>query len=207
MSGLTPGSDAAPPPGSGVPPGPPLSVWPPPGLTAPVQPPAPPTDLFRDRVLPSLTDLSVVVAWYAVAATIAALVWWQVTPLAEFTRTATGGGMDELQLTREVATDGWFFVVAAVGGLLSGIGLTWWRGRDPVLMVVLVAAGGVLATFLMVVIGELLGPADPDKVLATVAVGTKVPVQLKIQSHGLYATWTISALVGAIGVIWGTERR
>ena len=50
-----------------------------------------------------------------------AFVWWQLTPLAEFTRTATNAQMDEEQLGRQVAADGWFFVVAAVGGLLSGM--------------------------------------------------------------------------------------
>jgi hypothetical protein len=153
-----------------------------------------------------LNDLSVTVAWFAVAAVIGAFVWWQITPLASFTRTATAGEMDESQLVRQVSADGWFFVVAAVGGLVSGIGLSWWRRRDLLLMVVLVALGGFLATWVMLTAGQAFGPPNTDRALANAAVGAQVPMQLGIQTHGLWFVWTISALVGAIGVIWGTDQ-
>ena len=51
-------------------------------------------------------------------------------------------------------------MIAAVGGLLSGVLLLIWRWRDPLLMVVLVALGGGLASWLMVHVGLALGPED-----------------------------------------------
>ena len=154
---------------------------------------------------PLVTDAALVLVWFAVVGVIGAVLWWQLTPLAEFTRTDTTARMDEAELGRQVATDGWYVVIATVGGLLSGIALLALRRRDPLAMVVLVALGGVLAGWLMVRIGLWLGPADPKTVLHDVAVGGKVPLQLKPHASGVTFVWPITALVGAIGVVWGLD--
>jgi hypothetical protein len=169
---------------------------------------------------PLLRDAAIVLAWFAVVGMIGALLWWQLTPLAEFTRTDTTAQMNEAELGRQVATDGWYVAIAAVGGLLSGIALLGLRRRDPLAMVVLVAVGGLLAAWLMVRIGLWLGPADPKTVLRDVAVGDKVPLQLKPHAGDVRFNlgtgrdylvpvvafvWPIAALVGAIGVIWGLD--
>jgi hypothetical protein len=154
---------------------------------------------------PLLRDAALVLVWFAVLGVIGALLWWQLTPLAEFTRTDTSAQMGEAQLGRQVATDGWYVAIAAVGGLLSGIALLGWRRRDPLAMVVLVTLGGLLAAWLMVRIGLWLGPADPKTVLRDVAVGDKVPLQLKPHAPGVRYVWPITALIGAIGVIWGLD--
>jgi hypothetical protein len=154
---------------------------------------------------PLVLDAALVLVWFAVVGVLGAVVWWQLTPLAEFTRTATTAQMDEAQLGRQVATDGWYVAIAAVGGLLSGIALVGLRRRDPLAMVVLVAVGGLLAAWLMVRIGLWLGPADPKTVLHDVAVGGKVPLQLKPHASGVWFVWPIAALVGAIAIIWGLD--
>ena len=154
-----------------------------------------------------LTDVSVVLAWFGVAAVLGAVIWWQVTPLAEFTRTADNATMDEEQLSKQFGTDGWFFVIAAVGGLVSGLLLVSLRRRRPVLMVVLVALGGAFATFLMIEVGLLLGPSDPGSVLASTPVGGSVPLQLKLEAHGVWFVWSIAALVGGIIALWIAEAR
>ncbi|HET6153094.1 MAG TPA: hypothetical protein VFE15_09060 [Marmoricola sp.] len=152
-----------------------------------------------------LTDLSVVVAWFAVAAVIAAVIWVQVTPLPEFTRTADNGTMGEDQLVKQFATNGWFLVIAAVGGLASGFALLLVRRRRPIAMVLLVAAGGALATIIMLQVGLALGPDSPSTTLAKVKVGGTVPVQLKPDVHAVYLVWSITALVGAVLALWGRE--
>jgi hypothetical protein len=160
-------------------------------------------DLLRDLV----PDIAVVLGWFVAIGVVAAVVWWQVTPLAAFTRTRTSGQMTEAELGREVATDGWYFVIAAVGGLVSGVALLAMRRRDPLVMVVLVTLGALLASWLMLRIGLWLGPDKPANVLSHVAVGDKVPLQLKPTSKGVPFVWPITALLGAIGVIWGFEDR
>jgi hypothetical protein len=154
---------------------------------------------------PVVTDTLVVVGWFVLVGVIGALLWWQVTPLAEYTRTASNAQMGEVQLGRQVSADGWYFVVAAVGGLLSGVVLLSWRHRDPVVMVVLVTVGALLAGWLVLRIGLWLGPADPRDVLPHVAEGAKVPLQLRVHASGLLLVWPITALLGAISVIWGTD--
>lgn len=154
---------------------------------------------------PLLTDVALVAGWFLVLGVLGAVLWWQLTPLAEYTRTATNASMDEEQLGRQVASDGWFFVIAAVGGLASGIALLGLRRRDPVAMVVLVALGGLLATWVMLRLGLSLGPGDPKDALANAAAGEKVPLQLETHASGVHFVWSIGALLGALGVIWGLD--
>jgi hypothetical protein len=156
-------------------------------------------------LVPLLRDAAVVLAWFAVAGVLGALVWWQVTPLAEFTRSATGGQMGEDQLGRQVAADGWYFVIATAGGLVSGVALTALRRRDPLVTVVLVALGSLVAAGLMLWVGLVVGPGNPDAALAHAAVGDKVPMQLKTQASGVTFMWPIAALLGAVGVLWGID--
>lgn len=159
------------------------------------------------RIRASINDALVVLAWSAVTALVAAVVWWRLTPLAEYTRTADNGSMGEQDLARQVAADGWFFVVAGVAGLLSGLVLVLWRRRDPVLMVVLVALGGLLSAWIMGQVGLALGPDDPAKALPDAAVGDKVPLQLEVQATGVYVSWAVGALISALGLLFfGPDR-
>lgn len=156
---------------------------------------------------PVVRDVALVLAWFVAAAVIGALVWWKVTPLAEYTRTATNAEMGEDQLARQVSADGWFFAIGLVGGLVSGVALLLLRRRDPVVTVVLVAAGALLGSWLMLRVGLWLGPANPKDVLRDVAVGHKVPLQLKTSTAGVDFSWPLGALLGAVAVLWGSEDR
>jgi hypothetical protein len=154
---------------------------------------------------PAITDVLVVVGWFVLVGAVAAILWWQLTPLAEYTRTASTARMGEEQLGRQVSADGWYFVIAAVAGVLSGIVLLSWRHRDPLLMVVLVTGGALLGGWLTQRIGLWLGPADPKDVLPHVAEGAAVPLQLRVHASGVLLVWPITALLGAVGVIWGSD--
>ena len=156
---------------------------------------------------PVVRDAAVVVGWFVVLGVLAAVLWWQLTPLAEYTRTSTSAEMGEEQLARQVSADGWYSTIAAVGGLLSGIGLLSLRRRDPLVMVAFVAIGGLVCAWVMLRVGLWLGPADPNSVLRHTPVGGKVPMQLQPKASGVVYIWPITALLGAIGVIWGTEDR
>ena len=156
---------------------------------------------------PLLRDAGIVAGWFVVLGIVGALVWWQVTPLAEYTRTATNAEMGEEQLAVQVSADGWYFVIAAVGGLVSGVVLLAWRRRDPVAMVLLVTLGALLAAWVMLEVGLWLGPDDPRSALRHVAVGAKVPLQLKPHAHGVVTVWPIATLLGALGVIWVFDDR
>lgn len=156
-------------------------------------------------VAPVLRDAVVVLVWCLLAAVVAAVIWWQVTPLPVFTRTDTGAGMDQVQLGRQVGIDGWYFVLAVVFGVVSGVVLTAWRRRDPIFTVVLVTCAAGLAGWVTAQVGRWLGPADPHQVLAHLAVGQHAPVQLALTAQGAQLAWPMAALLGAIGVLWGAS--
>ena len=156
---------------------------------------------------PLVADVLVVLSWFVAAGVLGAVLWWQVTPLAEYTRTATDAAMGEDQLGRQVSADGWYFAIAVLGGLVSGVALLVLRRRDPVVTVVLVTLGGLLAAWLMLRVGLWLGPADPKDVLDSVAVGGKVPLQLETHTTGVFLAWPIGALLGATVVLWGSDDR
>lgn len=160
-----------------------------------------PTDP-RSTVRAGAIDALVVAVWFAVAGVVGALVWWQVTPLPTVVRSAQGATMSPDELVMEVGIDGWFFVVAAVGGLVSAVILLAWRKRDPLLMVVLVVLGAGLASWLMVHLGLALGPEKVVTALKGAPDGTKASVELKLNSPGMAWIWPIAAALGSLVYVW-----
>ncbi|WP_310962996.1 hypothetical protein [Nocardioides terrisoli] len=148
-----------------------------------------------------LTDVLIVAVGFAVLGVVGAFVWHAVVHLPTYTRSGTGGLMDQVQLAEVMGIDGWFFTIGGVGGLLAGAVLMLARRTRPVLMVVLLAAGGALAAWLMVVVGLHLGPADPDVVLRTAAKGTRVPLQLHTKAHVVEYAWSLGAVLSGLVVL------
>jgi hypothetical protein len=150
-------------------------------------------------------DAAVVTVWFLVAGVVAAVLWWQLTPLPVFTRTRQGAVMDQVQLGGQVAIDGWYFLLAAGLGVASGVVLTAWRRHDPVATVVLVTAGAVGAAWLAIWLGLRLGPGDPHLQMAHLEIGQHAPVRLRLTSRGEWLVWPMAALLGCVGVLWGTS--
>jgi hypothetical protein len=155
----------------------------------------------------SRRDVAVVLGTYLVLGLVAGLLWWLLVDPATFTKVGggTGGSMGEVQLARRFDADGWFCVLAVLGGFGSGLALTWWRRRDPLLVTVLVVLGAAGAAAVMAVTGHLLGPGDPDAALRDATVGQHVPVRLAVQARAAYLVWPIAALVGALVVLWSPD--
>lgn len=164
-------------------------------------------DRNRTIVQDLVTSLAVVVGWFAAAGVIGALIWVNVTTLPGYTRVAAGGSMDEEQMAKQFSINGWFLVIAVVGGLLSGLVLMLIRRGSPVIMVVLLALGGALATWLMLRCGLSWGPGNPNVALASAEVGQLVPIRLKPDAKGIYFAWSIAALIGAAVSLWIMESR
>jgi hypothetical protein len=157
---------------------------------------------MRDRLRAVLIDVVVVLGWFLVLGVVGALVWWQVTDLPRYTRTADGAVLDQVQLARQFGTDGWFFAIAAIGGVLSGLALTWWRRRDPLVVVLLLVVGGALASAVMAALGQLLGPADPRPLLDSLPTDAHAAMQLRTHAHGVLFVWPMAALAGAALVLF-----
>ena len=151
----------------------------------------------------SVRDVLWVLGTYVVLGVVGAVAWWLLVDPALFTKQAGGGlGMGEGQLARRFATDGWYTVIAAVLGVVSGSLLAWWRSRDFLLTAGLLLVGSGIAAALMSVLGRRLGPADPGSLVNTVSVGERLPVQLSLSATACYLVWPIAVLAGALFVLW-----
>jgi hypothetical protein len=147
-------------------------------------------------------DIAWVLGTYTVLGLVGAVLWWLLVDPALFTKAGNGLAMGEGQLGKRFAADGWFVVIAAVLGLLSGSVLTWWRSRDYLLTTGLLVVGSGVATALMVLVGRALGPADPESLARAASVGARLPMQLEVHATVAYLIWPIAVLVGALFVLW-----
>ncbi|MEO7351229.1 MAG: hypothetical protein ABIR34_11765 [Marmoricola sp.] len=156
----------------------------------------------RPALVAGALDALVVAGWFAVAGLIGAFVWWKVTTLPKLQKSGNAATHSPEELVKQVGIDGWFFVIAAVGGLLSGVLLLAWRRRDPLLMVVLVVLGGGLASWLMVHVGLSLGPGKEQTALRGLPDGGEVPMRLKLYAPGITWLWSITAALGSLVYVW-----
>lgn len=177
---------------------------PPPAYQA-TYPPAPESDPGASRG-PSarsvVVDVLVVIVWFVVAGILGAVLWWQLADLPLVTKSGSSATLSPQELTKQVSADGWYFVIAGVGGLVSGIALLVWRRRDPLLMVVLVVLGAGLAAWLMLRVGLVLGPEKELTALKGAADGTEVSEQLKLRATGIAWVWPLAASFGALVYLW-----
>jgi hypothetical protein len=154
------------------------------------------------RLRSVLVDALVVAVWFTLAGILGAVTWWQLSDLPQVTKSGNAATLSPEELTTQVSADGWYFVIAAVGGVVSGITLLLWRRRDPLLMVVLVALGACLAAWLMLRIGLALGPDKEIGALKGTADGTHVSEQLKLRATGMAWIWPLAASFGALVYLW-----
>jgi len=153
-----------------------------------------------------LNDAVAVLGSYLLLGLIGGLLWWLLVDPATFTKVSDGGSMDELDLGKRFNGDGWYAVVAAVTGLVSGVLITWWRTRDFMLTTVLLVAGAGVAAAVMAMTGHLLGPGDTTAALAVAREGVKVPAPLEVTAKASYLVWPISVLFGSLIVLWTPSR-
>jgi hypothetical protein len=149
-----------------------------------------------------LADIAVVLGVFLVAGLLAGVLWPQLVDPAVVTRDETGLASDEVALAKRFGTDGWFTVLAAVGGLVLGVVLMAWRRTHEVVTLLVVVAGALLASLVCSQLGHLLGPEDPNLVLADAAVGATAPEMVRVTADAAYLVWPISALIGALLVLW-----
>ncbi|MGH3414495.1 MAG: hypothetical protein ACRDPH_15575 [Marmoricola sp.] len=158
---------------------------------------------FGDRSQRAL-DALVVLGTLAVLGVLGGLVWNALVTLPVFRRTSHGAVLGQVQLAGFIGIDGWFVVIALVAGLVAGALLMYFRPGDPLLTVVLLLAGGGLASWLMVQVGLLVGPDDPAAVLKHLTAGHTAAVQLHPHAAGVELVWPLAALIGGVVVLLGT---
>jgi hypothetical protein len=148
-------------------------------------------------------DALVILVTLAVLGVVAGVLWSQLAEPVVATRTAEGVVSGEAELAKQVTADGWFAVIGFVGCLLAGLGLTAWRRTDEVVTLVALVAGSLLAAWLCVQVGTLLGPDPAASTLAGAAVGKTADNELAVHTWVVYLGWPFGAVVGSLLVLLG----
>lgn len=156
----------------------------------------------RPRLRALLVDAGVILGAFLLTGLVAGILWPHLVHPVTVMRTNAGIVTDELALSYRIGNDGWYSVLAAVGGLVLGIVLVAWRRTHEVVTVLLVTSGAFLAAWVCAAVGTALGPEDPQKALAHAAVGATAPDRVTVSAHAAYLVWPIAAVIGALVVLW-----
>jgi hypothetical protein len=105
----------------------------------------------------------------------------------------------------EFRSTGLYVAIAAPVGLILGLVLTWWCRRNPLTMVLSVLAGSVVAGAVMIGVGLLLSPADPQEAARHAAEMTTVPGMLRVQPGAAWCVFPFGAMLGALIVLLTTS--
>jgi hypothetical protein len=160
----------------------------------------------RPRLAPAglrvILTTAAIVAGAALVGVAGGLVWAAVAPRALFMVSAPGVAyVVNPETTAFIAADGWFSVVAAVGGVIIGVGgyLAGVRRHGPV-PVAGILAGATAAAFLAAWIGGQVGLGAFRHQLAAAKAGALVRQPVVLGAHGALAFWPLAA-GAAVGII------
>ena len=151
--------------------------------------------LVRDAVL--------VLAVFAAVGALAGLVWetWWTPPSGVVLDHAWYP--DELGVTALFSGTGLYVVVALTSGVLAGAACAWFFDRVEVLTLVTVAAGSVLAAWLMLQVGTALAPPDPAAAAASAENSTPLAGTLEVAGDGALVSFPAGALTGLVVIFVG----
>jgi hypothetical protein len=89
------------------------------------------------------------------------------------------------------AGTGWYVIIGMVAGAIVGALAAWLGDRAELVTLAAVVLGGLLAAYLMRVVGLHRGPGDPQRLAKTAADGTRLPSQLTLTNW-----WMLAAVPG-----------
>jgi hypothetical protein len=145
---------------------------------------------------------AVIVVGAALLGIAGGLVWAAIAPRALFMVSAPGLAYVVNPETRAfIAADGWFSIVAAVGGVVIGVAgyLIGVRRYGP-LPAIGVLAGATAAAFAASWTGRQVGLAGFRHELAAAKAGSLIRQPVALGAHGALAFWPLAA-AAAVGVI------
>jgi len=142
-----------------------------------------------------LTAFVIALAGSAVLGAIAGLIWGAVAPRVLFQEVGTGAAQQvNAEDSAYIVADLWFCGITAVGGLLTGIaGSRFLVRRDGWLAALGVVLGAVLAAFVAMWIGGLIGLSTYNHQLASSAAGTLFHDSLGLSAKSALAFWPLVA--------------
>jgi hypothetical protein len=166
-----------------------------------------PTESTRGILRVGLRRTAIVIVVFAAVGVLAGVVWeWLWDAPVGF---AYGHKwLPDLPAARaEFSSTGWYVVVAAVAGLLTAAAVGMAFDRWEVLTLAAVLAGSALAAWVMLQVGQALGPPDAQAAAATAKDGTRIPADLTVAGKSPFVAFPASALVALIVVFFAFTRR
>ena len=128
----------------------------------------------------------------------AGVVWGLVVETPMLTRDTAGIVTASPELGKQIDSDAWFAVLGLAIGVPSGIVVALRRRPDPVVGVLTVVLGAVVASALCLTVGQLIGPGDPVEALRDAAPGEQAPAPLTIHTWVVLVIWPLAAALGAL---------
>jgi hypothetical protein len=158
-------------------------------------------------VVPALRQAAIVLVVFAAAGVLAGVVWeWLWTPPVgvvvdhEWLRGLAG-------LRAEFSATGVYVVVASFTGLITGALCALFLDRAELVTLAAVMIGALLAGWVMVQVGQALGPPDPRELAETARNGSRLPSDLRIVGKSPYVAFPAGATLGLAVVLLGLSKR
>lgn len=162
----------------------------------------------RSRAIrPAIVQAGIVLVVCAVAGALAGVVWeWVWTPpVGVVIHHQWLLGLSGLRA--EFSATGLYVVVASVAGLLVGALCGLFLDRAELVTLAAVLVGAVLAGWVMVQVGQALGPPDPRRLAETAAERTRLPSDLRLAGKSPYVAFPAGATLGLAVVLLGMSKR
>jgi hypothetical protein len=170
-----------------------------------------PPDGGRRGPRAALTALTLVIAGTALLGVAGGLLWASLAPRALAVVVAHGSAnVVNSETSAFIAADGWFTLLTAAGGVISGLlGYALAVRRHGALAMVGVLAGALAATLIAMWIGQRSGTAAFNHSLVSARPGTLLQVPLALGGRGPLAFWPLCAglTAGGMELIDGLQRR
>jgi hypothetical protein len=148
-----------------------------------------------------MKQVLVVLAVLAGLGVAAGVVWGLVVETPQLTRDTVGVVTAGPELAKQIDSDAWFAVLGLLVCVPAGMVVALRSRTDPVVGVLTVVAGAVLASGLCVAVGLLVGPGDPVEVLRDAAPGEQAPARLTVHTWVVLVVWPLAAALGSLVVL------
>ncbi len=155
------------------------------------------------RVLAPLVAVATLVA----AGAIGGLLWEWLWTAPSGTAVQGSWFLDDKGLPDDFAATGLYVLLSV--GLSVPVGLVFGvlAGRREVVVLAALLAGSLLAAWVMLRVGHLLGPPDPAALAKDAADYTKIPGDLHVTGRSAYLGWPAGALSGLLVGLAAFRRR
>jgi hypothetical protein len=172
------------------------------------QPFGTPAPAVQDPKMPWGKAISITVAVFLVAGSIAGWGWQQFSPLAKYTVDENGGSLAEEQMTKIFGPDGTFTLIGFGAGLVLGAALFFWLRNYGSWSIGVVVLGSALGSGVAWGVGMLLGHDALQPRLETAKPGDLLAAPLELHTWTPLLAWLVgAALASAIiaAMTWRAE--